>query len=302
VAHYLYQPMMSEPRALNDPAFFAARYRCSVFAYRPLMRESLLAFNQWAFGGAALYKARALLNTASLVLLNSGLALLARRFGVTAHAAIRVVLELDLVVLACLFVNSNPYTLPMAAFIYGIIYFAETDRPVFALGLVLIGMLCHELVAVGAIYFICRLAGSITAWPSADAVRRNRVWIGAAAAAVVVPYAAVRMVTMLPAGCEPLSPFFAHVRLSQLVHPAAWIGITFVAGVFVAYLDRRVIRWVMKSGRLYLVPFFASSVPLAVYFALFADLEEVRLFLPYFPLLIVVAALPPRRAAVPAEM
>lgn len=289
IAHFQYRSQYSG-RSLDDLAVFVRVYSCSIFVYRPLMRDSLLALNQLLFSGDNLYVARAIQNGLATLALNVAVALLATRFGVRRSGILRIVLQVDLMIVACLFVNANPYTIPMVALVYFCVLGIETNRLALALCALVVGMLTHELAAIGGVYMLCRLAGSEKHWPDRSAIQRNKWRLLATLAAVVVPYVALRLMLSPSAGCEPESPFFQEYMPRQLKHFPAWAGITVDVGIFVAFLDRRILERLVREGKPHVIPFFASALPLLAYLALFAILVEIRQFLPFFPLLAIAAA------------
>jgi hypothetical protein len=282
IAHYGYESRYSSRYAHYTVEGFKKQYYSWLYVNRPLMREVLLGINDALFDGKDLYGSRALLNGVSLFALNCMLLALANKM--RCASPYRVVLIADLFALLCLYVNSNPYTIPVVAILYGCIYLSEIGAPWRFAGLLVVGMLSHEMAFIAVFYWLLQHLGSEKSWIDRDKLR-SVPWASVAiVAAGLGTYAAIRLV--VGAGDNTTHLLFPRLHIMQLANWYAWVALAFHFGVFYAFMDHDSLMRARRDGRRYQTRFLATAIPVGVYISVFSLLVELRLLLPFYPMLV----------------
>jgi hypothetical protein len=268
--------------AVREVDAFIAQYYNGVFAYRPLARDLLLWINDTVFAGERFYLSRAILNSASLVAFNFAFIALLRRHGVSPGLCLIAVLVLDLLAGLSLSVRSNPYTLPTLFLIYAGVLAVENGRMAWVLAITAIAGFTHEISALipafavlHAIFGPGRLRGRI-------------LWLGAICGLWVAIYVGLRL---LIASDAPAGGLYHNLTISRNIEIHALVVVLLVVALFLGFLPAVVRERLRALGRTDLVVFAALAVPYGIYMFFVGLLAELRLFLPFFPALVLACLL-----------
>jgi hypothetical protein len=72
----------------------------------------------------------------------------------------------------------------------------------------------------------------------------------------------------------------------QLADWSAWVVLAFHVGVFYAFMDHDSLTRANRDGRRYQARFLATAIPVGFYISVFSLLVELRLLLPFYPMLV----------------
>jgi hypothetical protein len=305
IAHYFFEPRLSVGEALYSEEVFRAQYYSGIFAYRVLGRELVLLLNRNLFAGSNLYASRAVLNLAALLCFNVVYLQLLRRFRVAPRDRLSSVFMVDALTLMSLSVNSNPYTVLSLALIYGAIYCAETGRPAGVLVTLVLGTLAHDANVLILVYWMLQtLFGRYDSRPEA---RRRLAWTGALTAGWLLTYGLLRVLVpraeaslfwqwitgatsgvSIKAVLVSAAFLFAHSFAGPRANftAGAFVVVVFIGTLYGIFFTRDAL--VRARAWPHVPVFLLLVVPYYLWLSLVALLVEVRLFLPFFPCLVMI--------------
>jgi hypothetical protein len=277
ISHDFYRSAFSAPGALETLAGFREQYTEGIYESRFLFRDLLIWMTSTFFAGD-IYMARAVLNFLFVLILNGATIALARRWWLTGETTIVLVLVLDLFCVVALYANSNPYTIPSAAFAY--LGLAVVTRREGALGAAGLGVGLTLLAAAVVGYEVALLLAPAFA---AVVLLESRSALGALvrfAAVVIVAVAAYALPRVVVEATTVTHNYFYLPH--NLVHPTT-LAMTAFALVALGALLAPVRHRLTDPEVLPLTATVATLVAYAPYVVVFASPLEFRLFLIHVP-------------------
>jgi hypothetical protein len=263
---------------IHDLDDFASHFTRGIFSYRILATQLVLWLNDVLFDGRGLYHTRSLVIGMSTACFNFSILALLRRLRIRAELHLPMILLMDLIIGMTLYIRGSVYTVPALALIYVAVLCAELRAFRMLLLAVLLGALTHEISVLAVVYVVSK-----SYWSPREP-RRDRGWAIACLFTWVAVYAGLRVAVPAEAGHVVFHAFQLWSNLR--VHALAGFGVTVL--LFVVLIRADALREAARMGYAPMLAFTSVAIPYALFVLFFAKLDQMRIFVHFFPMLIIL--------------
>ncbi|GEM_PF-5751210 len=269
-----------------DLTSFTNQFFNGIYAYRVLGRDLLIAINDLLFGGRSLFQSYVVLHIISLAAYSIAHLGLMRTFSVSHNRSLQSLLVSLLVIGASMDVIT-PYDAPFLALFALAVWAIETERFTAAVVLTIAATLTRETALLIPVYALARAIQLATGdfsprgmWQLVRTAVFRKPW--SILLAWLIPYVGLRV--FIPSESFLFNNIVLDIDANAVVNVIVILALSVLFLKPYRYTEMR--KNLIATSSEYLAWVYLTIIPYGLFCAVFAYLGELRLFVPYFMILI----------------